>query len=398
MIEMVIAIIIGSVLGIVAGLLPGLHPNNVIPIILGMSFYFDPLTASIILIVSGVVNPFVNFIPSILLGAPEDSTVLGVLPGHKLLMEGRGFEAIKLSVMGSLGGVIISVMTLPIFAMFIPVVYDAIRPSMHILLSVVMAYMIMIDGEKHIAVLVFFLSGILGLIVLNFSDAALFPMLSGLFGLPTLLISIWSKSKIPEKFEEKEENLGLGMYYSMFVGTMAGILAGLLPGLGSAQSTILTQQITKMKDSGRSFLVSIGSVSTSDIVYSTLALYLIGNARSGIAVAVGNLIEVGLNETMIFIAVIIVSAAIGAVSTLKLTKISIKILKKVEYGKLCMWTFVFVCALIFVFSGLFGLLVGLVAMIIGLIPNFSNVRRTHSMGCLIIPTIFYFAGISLFNL
>jgi len=39
--------------------------------------------------------------PSIFLGAPEADTALAVLPGHALLMEGRGEEAVRLSAIGS---------------------------------------------------------------------------------------------------------------------------------------------------------------------------------------------------------------------------------------------------------------------------------------------------------
>ena len=75
MFELFLALLIGIIFGVVAGLLPGLHPNNTIPIILGMSFLFGPLPTAVILVTSGVINSFVNFIPSILLGAPEESTV-----------------------------------------------------------------------------------------------------------------------------------------------------------------------------------------------------------------------------------------------------------------------------------------------------------------------------------
>jgi putative membrane protein len=36
------------------------------------------------------------------LGAPDESKALNVLPGHRMLMEGKGFEAVKLNVIGSL--------------------------------------------------------------------------------------------------------------------------------------------------------------------------------------------------------------------------------------------------------------------------------------------------------
>ena len=369
--------------------------------ILGMSFLFGPLPTAVILVTSGVINSFVNFIPSILLGAPEESTVLGVLPGHKLLLEGRGFEAIKLCVIGSLGGVLFSILTLPLFVLFIPVLYEFIRPHVHWLLIAVIGYLILTERGKNkfFALGIFILSGILGLIILNnFSDAALFPLLTGLFGLPLLLISIFQKTKIPEKFSLKEEKIDRKNLFSCIsIGSLAGILAGLLPGIGATQSTILTQQaFGKRKEDGREFLISIGAITTCDIIYSILALYLIGNARSGIAIGVSKLLEVGFSETLIFIAFIIISAGIATFVTLKMTKISLNFLKKIDYQKLCLYTSIFLFVLTIIFSGLIGILILVVSIAIGLIPNYLGVRRTYSMGCLILPTILFFAGINLF--
>jgi len=191
MLEIFLALTFGIIFGVIAGLIPGLHPNNTIPIIVGMSFLFSPTNASIVLVSSGIINIFVNFIPSIILGAPEDGTVLSVLPGHKMLMEGRGFEAIKLSVLGGLGGILFSIAILPVFAFTIPSIYELIRPHIHFILIPAVVWMILTEKKwgKVFAVFTFFASGFLGLIVLDFSDAALFPLLSGLFGLPTLLIA-----------------------------------------------------------------------------------------------------------------------------------------------------------------------------------------------------------------
>ncbi len=399
MLEIFLALGFGILFGVIAGLMPGLHPNNTIPIILGMSFLFSPLEASIVLISSGIINIFINFIPSILLGAPEDATVLSVLPGHKLLLEGRGFEAIKLSVLGGLGGIIFSVGILPLFGLVIPIIYEIIRPHIHWILIPAVAWMIFSEKKygKLFALLTFFASGFLGLIVLDYSDLALFPLLSGLFGLPTLLIAIWSKTSLPKKFETREQKMKKReLFKSISIGSLGGVVAGLLPGLGSAQSTALTQQVFREKDrDGRKFLISIGAVSSSDLVYSLLALYLIGNPRSGIAVAVSKLIEVGFNEMLLLVSVIIISAGLGVYLTLKLTKVSLHFLRKVDYSKLCLWTLVFIYVLIFIFSGFLGLIIATISMFVGLIPNYCHVRRTHSMGCLLLPTICWFAGITL---
>ena len=187
MLIILLALSLGVLLGLIAGLLPGLHPNTTIPMIIGLSSVFGPLPTAIILVSSGVINTFTNFIPSILLGAPEESTALGVLPGHKLLLEGRGYEAIKLCVVGSLGGVLFAVMTLPFFVFIIPKLYEVIRPHVHWLLISVIGYLIIEENGRYVlyAFGYFMLAGILGMVVLNsLGDFVLFPLLTGLFGLP----------------------------------------------------------------------------------------------------------------------------------------------------------------------------------------------------------------------
>ena len=401
MLDLILSLLIGMVFGIVAGLLPGLHPNNTIPMILGLSFLFGPLATAVILVTSGVSNSFINFIPSILLGAPEESTALGVLPGHKLLMEGRGYEAIKLCVIGSLGGVIFSVITLPLFVFIIPSLYEVIRPHVHWLLAAVIGYMILSERGKNklLGLSVFLLSGFLGLIVLNnFADSALFPLLTGLFGLPMLLMSIFQKTSLPDKFSYDEEKLEKRNILSCIsIGSLGGIVAGLLPGLGATQSTIITQNAFGRKEGdGREFLISIGAITTCDIVYSILALWLISNPRSGIAVGVSKLLEVGLQETLMFVSFIIISAGIATFLTLKMTKISLNFLRKVNYQKLCLYTSIFLFVLTVIFSGIIGILILVVSIAVGLIPNYLKIRRTYAMGCLILPCMLFFMGVTLF--
>ena len=181
--------------------------------------------------------------------------------------------------------------------------------------------------------------------------------------------------------------------YSPMAGFVQGQEFGIDPVTGETMN-IVDLLVPPDKD-GRKFLVSIGAVSSSDLVYSLLALYLIGNPRSGIAVAVSKLIKVGFHEMILLICVIAMSAGIGVILTLKLTKISMKFLQKVNYQKLCLFTMVFIYALILLFSGVFGVIIATIAMCVGLIPNYTNVRRTHSMGCLLLPTICFFMEVSL---
>ncbi|MEM5804304.1 MAG: tripartite tricarboxylate transporter permease [Candidatus Aenigmatarchaeota archaeon] len=400
MLELLLALAFGILLGVICGIMPGLHPNNTIPIIFGLSFLFDPMQAAVVLIAAGVSNSFVNFIPSIFVGAPDAGAELSALPGHRMLLAGRGFEAVRLTVLGGLGAVLLSVALLPAFSVVFPLLYRLARPVLHWLLLVVVFYMV--AGEeglkgKAIALYVIAVSGALGYFLLDVVsvNGALFPLLSGMFGLPMLLLAVKDKVRLPEGMSFEHEKIGKkDLLSSVGVGSIAGVLAGLLPGIGSSQATVLAQEAVG-RGSDRKFLIAMGGVAVSDVVYSIIALYILGNARSGIAVAVGNLVSVGLGQVLLFLSVVLAAAGIGACMTLKMSRLAVAFLRRVDYAKLCMLTFAGVLAMTAWFSGPAGVAISLVALSIGLIPNIAGVKRSHCMGCLLVPTIMFFAQLSL---
>ena len=69
------------------------------------------------------------------------------------------------------------------------------------LLILIVVFMILRSNKKIWSVFVFFLSGALGWIVLNFKslEQGLLPMLSGLFGVSMLLIALNNKLIIPKQ-------------------------------------------------------------------------------------------------------------------------------------------------------------------------------------------------------
>ena len=396
MLELLLPMVFGLFLGVVCGLIPGLHPNNMIVFVPLLLTFFDPLAASVILVSAGIVNCFVAMIPSILLGAPEDAEALGVLPGHRLLLEGRGYEAIKLTVTGGLGGMALAIASLPLFMVVIPPLYEFIKPVTHWLLILVVGYMIFIENgwkNRGAALAIVLLSGFLGMLSLEYSDGMIFPLLSGLFGLPLLLTSIFEKTSLPDKFTEDEDKLDKKtLIKSIGAGSVAGIITGLLPGVGGSQATILAQKLAGSDGEGRDFLLSISAVNIANVIYSFLALWLIDRARSGIAVAVGEILQIDFEYVMIFLVVIVISSAIASVLTLKLTKPTLYVLKRINYSAVNIGTIILMAGLIFFFTGPMGLFVASVGIAIGLIPNYVNVKRTHCMGCLVVPIIIYYAS------
>ena len=104
--QILLAIILGITAGTITGLIPGIHVNLISIILISLSptllGYTNVLVLSCFIIGMAVTHSFLDSIPSIFLGAPDSDNVLIVLPGHKLLLEGKGYEAVKLTIVGSL--------------------------------------------------------------------------------------------------------------------------------------------------------------------------------------------------------------------------------------------------------------------------------------------------------
>ena len=95
--EVLFFILLGIVFGVLTGLIPGVHPNLIvltIPILMALNL--EPLVLLAFIVSLAVTNSITDFIPSILLGAPDSGNELSILPGHRLLMQGLGYQAVKL--------------------------------------------------------------------------------------------------------------------------------------------------------------------------------------------------------------------------------------------------------------------------------------------------------------
>ncbi|MDO9537169.1 MAG: tripartite tricarboxylate transporter permease [Thermoplasmata archaeon] len=170
--EFLLAIILftllGSMAGIITGLVPGIHVNNVAYMILAsqsallslamLAFgWAQPSGSELVIIICSLVignaitHTFLDFIPSVFLGAPDAETALSLLPGHRMVLAGRGFEAVKCSIIGSFGAVIGALALLIPMRLIIgsPLnAYDAFAAWMHLLLMGVAVFLIMTERVR----------------------------------------------------------------------------------------------------------------------------------------------------------------------------------------------------------------------------------------------------------
>ena len=401
MLDVLAYTLLGIGLGVSTGLIPGIHVTNFIPMVFALALV--PSLSSMCLVATivamTVVNTFIKYIPSTFLGAPEEGTELSVLPAHRLLLEGYGYDAIKLTAFGCLTSLMLSAVLLWPLLLFIIPAYGLIQSQMHWLLIGILVIMIASErsGKKILwAVAIFFLSGLLGLLALDTNlcngEAAFMPLLSGLFGLSVLLPSVFSKSSLPkQKIEDKPIDFRPN-FRPLCASTAAGILTGVVPTIGPSQGTVLSQLVARSKGS-REFLVSVSGVHTTKVLISFVALFAIGRARSGAAVAVGQIMEIGLRELIFLIGVALFAGGIAAMLQLQLGKLAAKHIGKMPYRSICIVVIISIIGLSIWYAGLIGLPILATATAIGLLPAVTRVKRTFCMGVIMLPCILYFAGL-----
>lgn len=433
---------LGVLLGVTTGLLPGLHVNNLAMIMLSFSSSIIVICSSlscygisdqfILILIAGfilsvsIAHSFVNAIPATFIGAPEEETALSVLPAHGLLLDGEGYKAVALSAISSYGAVVFCLALLfPLrFLIGSPFfLYTEIQKSMVWILMAIVFLMIATEktriteaGKQGIlpvllgmafAVFVFFLSGIFGLIILELSlsspiglsASVLFPALAGLFGVPTLLTSLLTKPVIPVQNLEPlvmnhiEKKLSV---VSVVTGSLAGVIVSIIPGVTTAIGTVLAMNL-RQRSSREQTILTLSSVNTAAAFCVTLMLFIIQRTRSGVIIAVNDLITaepwtsffmpVTLTYLLMFI---VLGGGLSFFFTVFLGKLFAKKFHKIPYQPLVIATLVFLVVLVVLFTGPLGLLVLATATTIGFLPVCWGVRRSHCMGVLLIPIILFF--------
>jgi putative membrane protein len=399
--EIVIAIVLGCLIGIISGLTPGIHVNLVSVVLVSVSpvllQYTSPIVLGVFIISLAITHTFLDTIPSIFLGAPDPDTVMSVLPGHRMLLDGMGFEAVRLMIVGSFLCLIITLALTPLVIPILPTVYSWIEPLMAYLLIFVVIWMVLIERgikKKFIGFYIFFQAGLLGLIVFNMPSLSqpLFPMLSGLFGISTLILSLGDKVNMPVQDMTKKVVVSkVKTVKALFAGTVSGALTGMMPGLGAAQASIIGMMIVGRNIGMYAFLILVGGIGTVNFAFSIATLYALSKARNGAIVAVMELQNtISYKELWIFIFAALVAGCIATLLTLSIGKMFSKLVTKMNYKALALGIIVFVSAMVLFLTNWLGFLVLIVSTFIGMLPALIGVKRSHNMGCLLLPVIIYF--------
>ncbi len=396
-IELLLFVLLGCVLGIIAGLIPGLHANTIAVLAVGFAAT-NNLGFVLMLAAMSVTQSFVDFVPSILLGAPDSESFLSVLPGHRLLLQGKGFIAIRMTIVGGLAAGLAAIAIAPIFILFTERSKQFLTTIIPFVLIAVLA--IMIWGEKGRqkkawACAIIALSGVLGLIALESSFSlqnSLFCLSTGFFGSSTLIYSIRQKQcmveqHIGEFFIEKSRLLR-----SSVLALVGAAIVSLMPAIGSNQAAFIIRKfVGKIKTAD--YLLLLGGVNTATMVLSFFVLFAWGKTRTGSAAAMKQIMPFGSEELLYVVAASLIALGIAAIATDLIAKKALKKIHLINYKKINSIVLVFLTAMVAIFSGATGIIFYITATAIGLLILSTDTRRTNSMAFLMIPTILFYLGL-----
>ncbi len=426
----VAAALVGTFSGILTGLIPGIHVNTVTALLLAGSAALASIGVEypallVFTCALAISHTFFDVVPGLFLGVPGDEA-FAQLPGHRLVKQGAGEAAIRLSVVGSLSGLALglAVMVSASAASFIAGAEGLIRPVMFYVLALVSGILILTDRHRGWSLVTFLVSGLLGVavfgspLVAGGSDApinALFPSLAGLFGVAGLLFAIYTvDSDGPPRVSVARASLGLGrlqMTWSGGVGGLAGLLVGLLPGLGAANAATLLLLAEKWlpwrkREAGRNrdrasdeadartYLVTTSSLNTSEALFAIAALVVIGRSRSGASIAVEQILG-GIVFSSDLLPMAVAMATSGIIAALVLWHGGPRFARAfsaVDENGLNWGVVAFLVILTLVLLGLGGLAILVTATAIGLVPLLFGVRRAQLMGFFLVPAMLFFSG------
>ncbi|MEK6941418.1 MAG: tripartite tricarboxylate transporter permease, partial [archaeon] len=379
------------ILGTITGLSPGIHINTVSAIAL----YFSAAQSTelaIMIVAMTITHSFVDFIPSILLSAPDEETMLSILPGHHFLLKGKAIYAIKLTIAGGLVSAIAALAMLPLFALIVFRLGDFFGQIIPWILALSILLMVFSEKKhKKYAIITVAFSAALGLMALesNAVKDPLFPLAAGFFGASTIIYSMQKKESIPPQKEKGFKIKPKTAIKSTALSMIAAMAISFIPSLGPGQATFLLKQFFG-KIPRTQYLLVMGGISTAGNIFAFMYLFMAQKARTGAAAAIKELAEPNAATIFLVACTMLISAGIAATTTDFLSKKAIKQVQRINYQKTNAAIFVLLMILVFAFSGFFGLLVFLTAAATGLIALSSGIKRSACMAFLMVPTILFY--------
>ncbi|MHB8605739.1 MAG: tripartite tricarboxylate transporter permease [Thermoplasmatota archaeon] len=457
--------LLGAAAGFASALVPGFHVNGLAE----AATLAAPRAPAIALglVAALAASVFGASVAAIFLGAPAPEAVASALPGHAMLFEGRGAEAVHLATLGAFFGLVAGLaLAAPLAFVLGPPLDGAARlaPAMAWLVLALCALLVLterrriayrarwvvdpwgqpfegdvlaVDGPtilladgrtlvddlgllpprsagEHVATraslvfehgplsralgklaafAVFAASGALGLVALRIGvkplvawpSSALLPMLAGLFGAPGLLLAARSGLRVPPQAAESVARASPSRSArAVAMGTLGGVGAALLPGFtpGAAAAAAFAFRPSASREET---LLVLGAAAGAEVSFSLLAFLALGHARSGALVAAA-LFDAHPDPIACGVAALI-GALLGYLASRWTARHLADLAPRLPPRAFALSLVALLATTVFVFAGPLGVVEFVVACAVGLVPWVLGLRRSLSMGAILVPTL-----------
>lgn len=410
LLTVVLAGTLGTAIGTFTGLIPGIHVNTAAAVLLGsyplLAEFFGPLCGgpsgcqlmmSCCILSAATVHSFVDFVPSVFIGVPDEDNILSVLPGHRLLLMGQGMRAVRAAAIGSMiGSVSAILMAVPVQWVMLSGGKEFIDHFTVGMILLALTIVVLTSRSPVLSLLFVGISGTMGYIIDSWEipvygilggTTMLFPLLTGLFGIPPLLEDPPGHGKI-KQYDDGEDPVGL---WPGLKGVGAGVIAGWFPGITSTAGAAMASAFSEERDPAR-FISVTASIGTVTSVFSIVALSVSGSGRSGACIAVreiaGDAFSGFCSEA--FLAALICmafAAGIGYAATVGCGKIMVRVSDRVPESTLNDAVLALIIVLVLLMTGPFGLAILAVSAAVGMIPPSLGISRICLTGSLMVPVL-----------
>jgi len=416
----------GAVLASFLACIPALHIYNVAGLLIlvgaGSGERLPPEATAMLFL--GLVTGYAvgNTLPSIFFSAPDDSTLFVVLPAQRYLMQRRGYEAVVLAGLGSLGGIAVLALLAPVASRILPPMRAIVQPHLPWILAAVIAYMLMSEWPKGTdraptawgklaeawtslaaGLSTFLLSGLLGLILMyrslvpvRVAYQGLLPAFIGLFAVPWIVHNLLARVDIPPQHMSTSVDLTPGqMARGIAAGAMGGLFAAFFPVVTGGIGGFLAGHATAQRDD-RLFILSQGA---SKAVYYAGGLWLffvpgLHLTRGGMAWMLSTVYTARTPATyFLATAAVLLAGGVSFFLLLGLARGIIALLDRLHYRTVSLAALAVLLVIVAGTTGLGGLLICAVATGIGLIPVLWGSRRMNCMGVILLPITLNMLGV-----
>ncbi len=415
----------GAMLASLLAFVPALHIYNVAALFLLFDEALAPYLSAeaMAFLFVGMIAGYamLNTLPSIFLSVPDESSLFIVLPGQKYLMQRRGYEAVVLSGIGGLGGLLALLLLTPVASRLLPPIRAILQPHVGWLLWTIIAYMLLSEWPKGsdrapagwrrlwegwksllAGLATFLLSGVLGMILLyrplvpvERAYQALIPAFIGLFAVPWILQNLMAEVELPpQHLPASVDAPPLPLLHGTLAGVIGGLFAAFFPVVTGGLGGLLAAHATGQRDE-RAFIISQGASKVVYYVGGLLLFFVPGLhlTRGGMAWMLSTRYHSLTPDRYLWAtAAAILSGVLAFFLSLGGARLLIALLRRISYRTLSEITLGLLLGVVAAMTGPMGLLICAVATGIGLIPVLWGSRRMNAMGLLLLPIALNMVG------